>query len=177
MREQPGLDIIPLSQGRERAHRLANFDGHASTWIVADVRSKLAIQRRLLEKKGFAEGLSVLRASELWTHAIRRLQPELQIVSRELISASIATRLRRREEAWLHAPGAAKTVFEYIRQLLPVLASETASQNRADQSAVSFEDWFAQEKNSSSKERWHDWYKIALDVWSELQRENLCASS
>ncbi len=177
MREQSGLHIVRLSHGRERAHRLENFDGHASTWIVADVRSKLAIQRRLLEKKGFAEGLAVLRASELWTHAIRRLQPELQIVSRELISASIATRLRQREETWLHAPGASKTVFEYIKQLLPVLASETASKTRAEPNAVSFEDWFNEEENLSSKERWHDWYKIALDVWQELQRENLCASS
>lgn len=170
----PGLHIIKISEGRDRARLLEKFDGIGATWVVADVRSKLAIQRRLLEKNKFAEGFAVLRANELWTYALRRLQPDLQIVSRELIAAAIATRLRLREETWLHAPGAAKTVFEYIKQLLPILANETAD---AAASEVSFQDWFEQEENAASKARWQDWYKIALAVWIELRNDRLCASS
>lgn len=173
-----GLHIVQLSVSRDRAKLLSSFDGHSATWVVADVRSKLAIQRRLLEKNGFAEGLAVLRASELWTHALRRIQPDLQIVSRELILASIADRLRHRSESWLHAPGAAKTTFEYIKQLLPIL-SVADSENPAGfaSAGVTFEDWFEQEDNASSKERWRDWYRIAARVWSELRRDRLCAAS
>lgn len=167
-----GLHVVKIAVSRDRATLLENFDGHDSTWMVADVRSKLAVQRRLLEKNGFAEGLSVLRASELWTQALRRLEPDLQIVSRELIQASIAARLRTREEAWLHAPGAAKTAFEYIKQLLPILA---AAQDLSTASA--FEDWFEQEENAGSKERWREWYGIALQVWTELRADRLCAAS
>lgn len=148
---------------------LEKFSGRESTWIVADVRSKLAVQRRLLESNGFAEGLAVLRASELWSYALRRLQPDLQIVSRELISASIAARLRKRDETWLHAPGAAKTVFEYIKQLLPVLA--------ASSDGVFLNDWFDQPENVGSKARWQEWYKTALEVWQELRNDRLCAAS
>lgn len=170
---QSGLHVVKLSVSRDRAVRLENFDGHEATWVVADVRSKLAIQRRLLEKKGFAEGLAVLRASELWTHALKRLQPDLQIVSRELILASLAARLRDRPEPWLHAPGAAKTAFEYIKQLLPILASEATA---ADIGA-SFDDWFEQDENLASKDRWQQWYQIAKSAWIELCGDRLCATS
>jgi hypothetical protein len=168
-----GLHVIKLTSSRQRASQLEKFDGRDTTWVVADVRSKLAIQRRLLEKSGFAEGLAVLRASELWSHALRRLEPDLQIVSRELIQASIATRLRARPELWLQAPGAAKTAFEYIKQLLPILAAGQS----AGEAGVSFDDWFDQPDNESMKERWQDWYKIANDLWKDLRAERLCAAS
>ncbi|CAN5452715.1 hypothetical protein BH10BDE1_BH10BDE1_07220 [soil metagenome] len=168
-----GLHVVKLSMSRERAARLESFDGQKTTWVVADVRSKLAIQKRLLEKTKFAEGNAVLRASELWSHALRRLEPDLQIVSRELIQASIAMRLRKREELWLQAPGAAKTAFEYIKQLLPILAAGA----NAGEVGVSFDDWFEQPDNESMKERWQDWYRIANSVWTELREERLCAAS
>ncbi len=171
MSESPGLHVLQLTSSRERAARLQKFDGRNVTWVVADVRSKLAIQRRLLEKTGFADGLAVLRASELWSHGLRRLEPDLQIVSRELIQASIAKRLRTRDELWLQAPGAAKTAFEYIKQLLPILAA------RGDLAGVSFDDWFEQSENESMKQRWQEWYKIATEVWSELRSDRLCASA
>ncbi len=168
-----GLHVVRISESRDRGQLLEGFTGLQSTWVVADVRSKLAVQRRLLQKNGFAEGLAVLRASELWTHALRRLQPDLQIVSKELVSAAIAARLRRRDEPWLHAPGAAKTVFEYIKQLLPILAAENVSPT----AGVSFNDWFEQEENVESKARWQQWYATALAVWRELRDDRLCASS
>lgn len=166
-----GLHVVKLAVGRDRATLLKSFSARTqSTWIVADVRSKLAVQRHLLEQTGFVEGLAVLRASEIWTHAIRRLEPDLQIVSRELILASIASRLRARPETWLHAPGAARTAFEYIKQLLPILAA-------AHDANFSFEDWFEHEENQDSRERWKDWYLTALGLWTELRNDRLCASS
>lgn len=171
-----GLHVIRISQSRDRAHLLDGFTGSDSTgrpatWVVADVRSKLAIQRRLLEKNRFAHGHAVLRASELWTMAVRKLEPDLQIVSRELILATIASRLQAREEAWLHAPGAAKTAFEYIKQLLPILSATDAGPG------IGFSEWFELEENRGSKERWQHWFQIAASVWKELEHDRLCASS
>lgn len=171
-----GLHVIKISQSRDRARLLDQFsgkdaDGQDATWVVADVRSKLAIQRRLLEKNRFAHGHAVLRASELWTMALRKLEPDLQIVSRELILATLASRLQARDEAWLHAPGAAKTSFEYIKQLLPILSASGES------AGAVFEEWFELEDNRTSKERWQNWFQIATALWKELEQDRLCASS
>lgn len=164
-----GLHVIPLTTNRDRKSLLEDFDGRGTTWIVSDVRSKLTVQRKLLEKNGFSEGLSVLRASELWSFIIKKVEPDIQVVSRELIEASIATRLKNRDELWLRAPGAAKTAGEYIKQLLPIFTSENE--------VASFEEWFDHKDNASSKTRWQSWYTIAKDVWLELKRDRLCAAS
>ncbi|MDX9730749.1 MAG: PD-(D/E)XK nuclease family protein [Bdellovibrionales bacterium] len=168
----PGLHVVYLKKSRDRETILQNFNGRSgdvdATWVVSDVRSKLAIQRRLLEQGGFVEGMAVLRASELWKHAIRKVEPSLQIVSRELILAAISTRLRHRDEAWLRAPGAGKTAFEYIRQLMPILSSS------GDQW---FQEWLEDEENAASKKRWGPWYLVARELWQSLRESRLMASS
>ena len=114
-----GLTLFTHSQETNHAR---HFDraGGAATWLVSDVRTKLRLQRRRLDEQGFVDGHAVLRASELWGYLLKRLRPDLTIVSRELMVSTIASKLESRPEEWLHGPGAAKTLFEYIRQLLPV---------------------------------------------------------
>lgn len=168
-----GLTVVRIQSGLDRRELLESFDGRSTTWVVSDVRTKLAIQRRLLEQNGFASGPSVLRASEVWTQFLRRLKPDLQIVSRELALASIAELLSKRQEPWLQSPGAAKTAFEYVRQLLPVLA--TASIDKSTIGLVT--DWFSQEEQSASKSRWKVWFDVAEEVWTGLLAQNLCAAS
>jgi hypothetical protein len=55
-----GLTVVRVQSGLDRRELLEKFDGRSATWVVSDVRSKLAIQRRLLEQNGFASGPSVL---------------------------------------------------------------------------------------------------------------------
>lgn len=168
-----GLTIVRVQSGQDRHELLEKFDGRTATWVVSDVRSKLAIQRRLLQQNGFASGPSVLRASEVWTQFLRRLKPDLQIISRELALASIAELLSKRSEAWLQSPGAAKTAFEYVRQLLPLLASSSI-----DGSTVGHvDDWFSQEEHAASKSRWKVWYDVSQEIWSGMLAQNLCAAS
>lgn len=168
-----GLTIVRLQSGLDRRELLENFDGRSTTWIVSDVRSKLAIQRRMLALNGFASGPAVLRASEVWTQFLKRLKPDLQIVSRELALASIAELLSKRPEPWLQAPGAAKTAFEYIRQLLPLLASNSIDGTTAGLVG----EWFSQEEHLASKSRWKLWFDIAEEIWTGLLSQKLCAAS
>lgn len=173
MSKTTGITIVRVQSNLDRREKLEKFDGHTATWVVSDVRSKLAIQRRLLEQNGFASGPSVLRASEVWTQALRKLKPELQIVSKELALASIAELLSNRTESWLLAPGAAKTAFDYIRQFLPLLAAHSI-----DGATASYvNDWLQQEEQAASKSRWQVWFEVAQEVWNGLLAQNICASS
>ncbi len=171
--KRTGITVVHIQNGLDRNALLEQFNGQTATWVVSDVRSKLVIQRRLLEQNGFASGPSVLRASEVWNQAIRKLKPDLQIVSRELVLASIAELLTLRPEPWLQSPGAAKTAFEYVRQLLPLLAANSLDGT----TNMLVKDWLAQEEQAASKSRWQVWYEVAEEVWTGLQAQNLCAAS
>lgn len=175
------IEILRTSSNRTRRDWVDNFEKElrsgATTWVVTDVRSKLSIQRRLLggaRKKSayaFVSGRSVLRASEVWQEAARKIDPELQIISRELMLTAIAGWLADREESWLKAPGAAKTAFAYVRQLLPILATESDQMSEATE----LEEWFSSE--SASRERWCDWYRTSRELWRMLKEKKLCASA
>ncbi|MDZ4082334.1 MAG: PD-(D/E)XK nuclease family protein [Bdellovibrionales bacterium] len=167
------LTIVRVQSGLDRRELLEKFDGQSATWVVSDVRSKLAIQKRLLQQNGFASGPSVLRASEVWTQFLKRLKPDLQIVSRELALASIAELLSKRPEPWLQSPGASKTAFEYVRQLLPLLAANSIDGT----TAALVGDWFSQEEHEASKSRWKIWFDVAEEIWTGLLKQNLCAAS
>lgn len=144
-----------------------------TTWVVADVRSKLSIQRRLLLQTGFAEANAVLRLSELWRSAARVLLPDVQIVSRELILTALGSSLREFDEAWLQAPGAAKTARAYIGQLLPVLATEM---DEGSEAARIFQEWLDAEDNVASRERWGAWFEVSRKLWRGLHAAKLCDS-
>ena len=61
------LEFVQYQNYQEKFNTLKNnFDPSRSTWIVPDLKSKSEIQKVLLEKYGFLEEDSVLRASELW---------------------------------------------------------------------------------------------------------------
>lgn len=176
------IEILRIGSNRTRRQWVESFENElrlgGTSWVVTDVRSKLAIQRRLLAggqgagAHGFVSGKSVLRANEVWQEAARKIDPELQIISRELMLTAIAGWLADRDEPWLKAPGAAKTAFAYIRQLLPILALEAGADSL-------LEDWLASEDPSreSSRERWRDWYRISSDLWKKLKEKKLCAGA
>lgn len=162
-----GLTLITHSREINHAR---HFDraGRAATWLVSDVRTKLRLQRRRLDEQGFVDGHAVLRASELWSYLLKRLRPDLTIVSRELMVSTIASKLEGRPEEWLHGPGAAKTLFEYIRQLLPVLISSGEN--------FVLDDWFLEDEQAASRHRWQAWCTVAREVWSDLERDGIAAN-
>jgi ATP-dependent helicase/nuclease subunit B len=176
------IEILCLDSNRARRQWVESFENElrlgGTSWVVTDVRSKLAVQRRLLSNghsftgSAFLSGKSVLRANEVWQEAARKIDPELQIISRELMLTAISGWLVERDEPWLKAPGAAKTAFAYIRQLLPILALEEGSNSL-------LEDWLSSEEptRESSRARWRDWYRISCDLWKKLKEKKLCAGA
>lgn len=168
-----GLTLFTHSQETNHAR---HFDraGLAATWLVSDVRTKLRLQRRRLDEQGFVDGHAVLRASELWGYLLKRLRPDLTIISRELMVSTIASKLESRPEEWLHGPGAAKTLFEYIRQLLPILISSGANSVSAE--GFILDDWFAEDEQAASRHRWQSWCTVAREIWNELEQNGIAAN-
>jgi ATP-dependent helicase/nuclease subunit B len=145
---------------------LAEFLPQTSTWIVSDLRSKIDLQRRLIGQGGFLHGQAVMRASELWQYALRRLRPDLQIVSREFMTALIAQELTVEPLEWTQSPATPSTVYDYITQLMPILSHPEGDELIAE--------WFLD--NPASQIRWERWWTLAKKQWSGFLQQGFIAA-
>ena len=82
------LELFPISNPDSIFKWIQSEDLQSQTWIVSDLKSKNEIQKLLIEKQGFFLESSILRASDFWKMALRRLAPQVQIVSNDFLSGS-----------------------------------------------------------------------------------------
>lgn len=151
----------------ESRDQLRQFDPDQTTWLVSDLKSKLDLNRRLLHERKFLRGEAVLRANELWRLLLSRVRPDLQTVSREFALTLIAERASKLDLDWAKAPGVAQAAFNYVGQLMPVLAHPQGEEIMAE--------WF--EKNPGSRDRWGRWWTLAGHVWNAFLDEGYIAPS
>lgn len=161
------LRIQPIRSPLEARTVLDAFDPRSTTWLVSDLKSKLDLNRRLLATVSFVPGTGILRASELWRMLLTRTRADLQIVSREFALTFIGDRLARREDLeWAQGPGVPQTVFDYMTQLMPVLAHPSGQEIMAD--------WFG--RNDTSRARWGRWFTLASEVWALFLEDGFLAA-
>lgn len=132
---------------------LKSFDPQLTTWIVSDLKSKVDIQNICLEKYGYFTDESVLRVSDFWKIWLRRLRPDLHIVSTEFIKQLLndffvsdqVSEILQEHNIESHQYS---TVFNYVYELAPVLLSPQSDQI--------IKDWISENKKS-----WYKWYLLS----------------
>lgn len=159
------LTIQSVASARAQREIFSDFDPTTHTWIVSDLKSKLDLQKRLLERRDFLEGESILRASELWRTMLSRLRPDLQIVSREFMLTWLGHKLSLMDSDWTKTPGVAQTAFEYLSQLVPILSHPDGPEM--------MEEWFGTHEEARS--RWGRWFDLSKSLWTELLEEGFVA--
>ncbi len=152
------MQIITSTESSLRGELLKDFDSQTSTWVVSDLRSKFDIQSKLLEKNQAIHAESVLRASELWSLILRRLNFYLKPVSRDFLKEVIKSELAKRETSWTESSGASESLFEYINLLFPIFLSEKGEEGMVD--------YF--ERNENASRRWKHWYELSFDIFNSL---------
>ncbi len=130
---------------------LKNFNPETGTWVVADLKAKLEVQQELFKTHKVLPEESVLRASELWLHIYKSLGIDTKIISQAFAKAFLIEQLEAEEEAWLKVPGAHKTLFEYVRQLFPLIIYPEAEDL--------IKPWWAE--NTGPLMRWGRWFFYA----------------
>lgn len=160
------LKILPVNSLQAREEVLTQFDFSQSTWVVSDLRTKFELQEFLLQKHGYFEDHSVLRARELWTKLLFRVEPQIKVVSADYIKARLNRDLQN-EQIEKHGLKnvKAETLFRYIEELLPILSHPD------DYEAL--ENWF--QENEGSRQRWLPWFNLALQMWQNLKKDQLLA--
>jgi RecB family exonuclease len=152
------LALAPIFTHHDRERALREFDPLRDTWVVSDLKSKHDLSQALLAERGFIPAEAVLRASELWQAILGQARPDMQVVSREFALALIGEELAARDEAWARSPGAAASAFEYMTQLMPLLAHPEGGDIATD--------WL--ERHPEARARWGRWHEIARALWSSF---------
>jgi len=151
------MKFYEISHPRLRQQWFETFDPLVQTWIVPDIRSKLDLQNRLLQRHGWIPEESVLRSGELWKKSIQRQLPEYQFISQSLALVLVQRWLKPRE-AWVQAPGVAPLALNYLSIFLPVLSAEQGPELMTA--------WL--KRNSEAFERWGHWFIESYFLWQQF---------
>ncbi len=160
------LTLHSIASPREQREIFKSFDPMKETWVVSDLKTKLDLNRSLLEGRSFLPGEAVQRASELWKLLLSRLRPDLQFVSKEFIVTLIGHKLAASEYAWAKAPGAAQAAYDYMTQLMPVLSHPNGEEMMTE--------WLSQ--NPGSDSRWGRWFRLSVELWNAFLEDGFVAT-
>ena len=151
----------------EKRQLLDRFDVSSTTWVVSDLPSKLALQKRLLSSGiRVLPGNSVLRASEVWAQILEKIDPEISTVSHHLIIALVQEALEDLNVDWV-GPQSASKIVKLLDQFLPIIGS------KENTSLVL--DWLRNNEESALK--WGAWFGLCHQVWTHLKENNLICSN
>lgn len=147
------LRFINVSTPNEVKSYVDQFNSKDSTWIVSDLKSKLDIQSKCMAKDGFFLDDSILRISDFWRLWLRRLAPDLHVVSHDFIKVLVQNfmltdqikSLQGDLELELHQ---SSTVYKYLNELAPIVLSPQSDQ-------------IIQEWIKAKDKAWYKWYLIA----------------
>lgn len=145
------LKIAQIQSPSQIEELFASFNPQTQSWVVSDLRTKLEMQKLLIARQGYFLDSAVLRASDLWKQLLKRLAPELRIVSKDFARSLLRSFVDQNSEALGINSTSEKSLFNYMTQLAPLaLAADSDEQ---------ISKWFTDHPEIA--QRWQEWYLIA----------------
>jgi ATP-dependent helicase/nuclease subunit B len=156
------LKIISLENRSQLSEVFTSYDPKKTTWLVSDLRTKFELQQRVLARDGQYIDESVLRASDLWKILLKRLDPQIRLVSDPFARSLLRTIMDEQADVLGVNASAEETVFSYMDQLAPILFHPDGP--------AQLEEWFTAHPEASG--RWREWYLRARFCAVKLVHEH-----
>ena len=156
------LQIITIASRSQIPEIFSRYNPREQSWLVSDLRTKFELQQRILERDGQYVDESVLRASDLWKILLKRLDPELRLVSDPFAKSLLRTIMDEHAEVLGVNSSAEDTVFAYIDQMAAVIFHPEGTTRLTE--------WF--DEHPESMNRWKDWYLRARFCALKLLQEH-----
>lgn len=150
------LEFIKLKNPQSVYNILEQFNPQTTTWIVSDLKSKSEIQNKIIQQNGFFIDTSILRVSDFWKMWLRRLAPEIQIVSTDFLKSLIEVFVELYGDKLDLNKSDASTLFIYLSELAPILLIPNSEKI--------LQEWFDQiEKGQqrNKKKTWYRWFLVS----------------
>ncbi len=141
------LQFYPLTTADSIFELVENAAMASQSWIVSDLKSKNEIQKRLIEKQGYFLESSILRASDFWKIALRKLAPQIQVVASDFIRLVVDNFVEKFAAQLDLKTYEASTLLAYVQELAPILLHPESEQLLAE--------WFSQQEKIKKWQRWH----------------------
>jgi len=161
------LKLVSIQSPAQIEEFFASFDPQHQSWVVSDLRTKLEMQKVLIEKQGYFLENAILRASDLWKLLLKRVSPELRIISKDFARSLVRSFIDKNAELLQLNSTSEKSLFNYMTQLAPVALGTEADERLSR--------WF--EEHPDISQRWQSWYLIARTAlrWMIFEKNVLIA--
>lgn len=156
------LEIIKVKKRTDIGAYFSSFDAQNDTWLVSDLRTKIELQNRLVERDSFFVEDTVLRATDMWEILFFREFFGKKSISREWARILLSNFLKKHEGSLNLNKATSGTLLEMIDFFIPILAHPEGHEQ--------FGHWL--ENNLEFKERWADWYLLSRLCYQFLFVEN-----
>ncbi len=159
------LNVSLLRNPSEKVAFLQQFDAQSATWVVSDLRNKFEVQQTILKKQDYYEDFSVLRASELWRILLKRVYPEMKLVSSEFVSTWVQEQVKKRmqQDQGMQLGNNAHQVVAEMMDLMASVHSHSLGPERMIE-------WLRE--NPESLQRWGGWYLLSDDFFKIMTEQN-----
>jgi ATP-dependent helicase/nuclease subunit B len=161
------LKVVQISSPSQIEELFTSFNPQTQSWVVSDLRTKLEMQKLLIARQGYFLDSAVLRASDLWKQLLKRLAPELRIVSKDFARSLLRSFVDEHSETFGINSTSEKSLFNYMTQLAPLaLVADSDEQ---------ISKWFADHPEIA--QRWQEWYLLARTAlrWMITQKKVMIA--
>lgn len=136
------------------------------TWVVSDLRSKLELQSETIEKQGYALENSILRVSDLWKQCLKKIAPEMRLVSSEIVKLKLKKFFQDNQQLEFD---------ENLISSLLIVMDQLSSICINYKNENDIEEWF--HENPTSALRWKSWYLYARVCLRYILSEKLILPS
>ena len=144
------LEFFPVKHPDTIFKFIESHELGSATWIVSDLKSKNEIQKILLQQQGYFLETSILRASDFWKIALRRLAPQVQVVAPDFIAIVVEDFIEKFGDSLAVKTSEVSTLHAYLSELAPILLHSESD------SVLS--EWFSVQ---SKNKKWQRWYLLA----------------
>ncbi len=148
------LQFVKVQNSEQIQKILSSYDPLKDTWIVSDLKSKQEIQNESIKKYGYFTDDAILRVSDFWRLWIRRLEPTLNVVSKDFITSLVQNFIEQYGTELDLLESESSTLGKALQEFAPILLHP--------ESYEVIEEWLESEfeKNNKTK-KWQKWFKLS----------------
>ncbi|MDE0092001.1 MAG: hypothetical protein OXN83_01795, partial [Oligoflexia bacterium] len=160
------LKLVKIKDQSEKIKFLINFKPQDSAFIVSDIKTKLFVESKLLEKYFYLSGSCVMRAYEFYKELFYSLDNKWHLMPDSYVKELFFDFCSNRRENWIKNLQNSRTFFEFFNCFLIVFLNKG--------SLKVFEEWFEDYKKNLF---WKNWFQLAQDFFGFLEAKRVLNES
>ena len=155
------IQIIELEDPRSRETFLSEINSEKDCFLVSDIKSQIAAERKILEKKGGISGQPVLRMTDFLKELFLQTHPHWHITPKAFLEEFFLQFTHQHKEPWINNIQDSRGFFAYFDQFLPVFSHPESRQL--------MQEWLR--KTPAQKRKWQRWYHLSEDFFQLIQKK------